>query len=60
MTARLDITRAQAKAIAAAAKEMGCVFEIERGGVIYRVIPAALAAGDCKAPVIDMHREIEL
>ena len=39
MTARLDITRAQAKAIAAAAKATDCVFEIERDGVIYRVIP---------------------
>ena len=60
MTARLDITRAQAKAIAAAAKAMDCVFEIERDGVIYRVIPEAVAARDGKAPVIDKHREIEL
>ena len=39
MTARLDITRAQVKAIAAAAKETGCTVEVERQGTIYRVIP---------------------
>ena len=60
MTARLDITRAQAKAIAAAAKEMGCVFEIERGGVIYRVIPETLAERSDRRPAIDMGREIDL
>ena len=39
MTAKLDITRAQMKAIAAAARESGCVCEVEIGGVIYRAIP---------------------
>ena len=36
---RLDITRAQVRAIAAAAKETGCTVEVERGGTIYRVVP---------------------
>lgn len=39
MSARLDITRAQVKAIAIAAKECGCTVEVERKGTIYRVIP---------------------
>ena len=39
MTAKLDITRAQMKAIAAAARESGCVCEVEIGGVVYRAIP---------------------
>ena len=42
MTKRLDITRAQIRAIAAAAKETGCTVEVERGGAIYRVVPEGL------------------
>ena len=49
MSARLDITRAQVKAIAAAAKESGCVVEIERDGVIYRVIPGRIPAQSATA-----------
>ena len=58
MTARLDITRAQVKAIAAAAKESGCVVEIERDGVIYRVIPEE--ARPNRAPPVDIPVEIDL
>lgn len=40
MTKRLDITRAQVKALAFAAKEAGCTVEVEhRDGTIFRVIP---------------------
>ena len=40
MTERLDITRAQVKALAIAAKEVGCTVEVERkDGTIFRVIP---------------------
>ena len=39
MTTRLDITRAQLKALAAAARESDCIVEVEVNGTIYRVIP---------------------
>ncbi len=63
MSARLDITRAQAKAIAAAAKAMGCVFEIERDGTIYRVIPEDVWPAKTKTDKlksVDMPRGIDL
>lgn len=42
MTARLTVKRAQLRALAAAAREEGCIAEIERDGVIYRLTPKAL------------------
>lgn len=39
MTARLAVTRAQARVMADVASEKGCVVEVEREGTIYRVIP---------------------
>lgn len=39
MTARLDITRAQIKAIAEGAREAGCVVEIEINGKLFRIKP---------------------
>ena len=58
MSARLDITRAQVKAIAAAAKESGCVVEIERDGVIYRVIPEESRPN--RPPPVDIPEAIDL
>ena len=58
MTERLVITRAQVRAIAAAAKESGCVVEVERDGTIYRVIPETVYP-DKREPV-DTRREIDL
>ncbi len=58
MTAALDIRRAQLKAIAAAAKESGCVVEVERDGTIYRIIPDD--ARDAKPRPVDFPEEIDL
>lgn len=64
MTSRLTVTRAQLRAIAAAAREEGCVAEVERDGVIYRLTPEALARPDEKEPEkepdVDSGREINL
>ena len=62
MTARLAVTRAQARAIAEVAQEKGCVIEVEHDGVVYRVIPegAARSWADRHQPAIELPREIEL
>lgn len=62
MTARLAVTRAQARAIAEVAVEKGCVVEVEHGGVIYRVIPEELAREERngKLPAVDMGQGIDL
>ncbi len=59
MSAKLDITRAQAKALAAAAKAMNCIFEIERDGTIYRVIPEACLPAE-RPPPIDSNEDFRL
>lgn len=46
MTSRIAVNRAQLRALAAAAREEGCIAEVERDGVIYRVIPEALARNE--------------
>ena len=61
MTARLTVTRAQLRAIAAAAREEGCVAEVERDGVIYRLTPEALVRDEGQDPdAVDSKREINL
>lgn len=60
MTERLAVTRAQARAIADVAVEKGCIVEVERDGVIYRVIPEDLARDQRRAPDIDTQRWITL
>ena len=62
MTARLAVTRRQARAIAEVAAEKCCVIEVERDGVVYRVIPEELAREERngKLPAVDMGREIDL
>lgn len=61
MTARLTVTRAQLRAIAAAAREEGCVAEVERDGVIYRLTPEALVRDEKQDPdAVDSSREINL
>ena len=57
MTARLDITRAQVRAIAIAAKECGCTVEVERNGTIYRVIPVTRNKQD---KTLDEDKDIRL
>ncbi len=60
MRARLAVTRAQARAIADIACEKNCVVEVERDGVIYRVIPEDLARDERQAPDVDTEREFKL
>ncbi len=58
MTARLAVTRAQARAIADVAVEKGCVIEVERDGTIYRIIPDD--GRDAKPRPVDFPEEIDL
>lgn len=60
MTARLTVTRAQLRAIAAAAREEGCVAEVELDGVIYRLTPEAIARPEARDPDVDTERRIDL
>ena len=60
MTSRLAVTRAQARVMADVASEKGCVVEVEREGVIYRVIPEQLARDEEPTIGVDTPREIDL
>ena len=62
MTARLAVTRRQARAIADVATEKCCVIEVVHDGVTYRVIPEELAREERngKPPPIDIPRKIDL
>ena len=60
MTARLAVKRSQLRALAAAAREEGCVAEVECEGVIYRLTPEALVRDAAEEPKVDSVREFEL
>lgn len=60
MTERLAVTRAQARAIADVAAEKNCVVEVERDGVIYRVIPEDLVKDERPAADADAPCEFKL
>lgn len=63
MTARLPVKRSQLRALAAVAREEGCVAEMECEGVIYRLTPEALARDGRTETVdadVDSGQEFEL
>lgn len=63
MTARLPVKRSQLRALAAVAREEGCVAEMECGGVIYRLTPEALTRAERAETVaadVDSGQEFEL